>query len=97
MAKRTKKYLGKLEHVITKVEEPKDPHGLYILHYQTYRGITPVDLPWKAYVTKKDYELKTIKDIMVREFKVPEHLVDKLIDKAKEVMKQDLSDFSDWD
>lgn len=82
MAKKSKTYT---ENRLVRVERPKTPGGLYILHYQTYHGDTPVDLPWKAYITKLEYELMVLERKIIDGYGVPEKVLMEFIDKVREV------------
>jgi hypothetical protein len=84
----------KLETRVVRVEEPTDPRGLYRVYYQQFRGNMPVELPYPADMTKLQYELLTLRWILIGEFKVPEHFVDKVIDKVREV-EQEAESFRD--
>lgn len=77
---------------VVKVEEPEDPRGLYIVYYQQYRGSIPDGEPYKAYMTKLSYELLTMRWILMSEFKVPEHFIDKVLDKAREVAEDSFAE-----
>ena len=69
-----------------------ESNGLYVVHYQPFRGNMPVGEPYKAYMQKADYELLEMKWILMSEFKVPEHFVEKVLDKAREVNEESFNE-----
>ena len=84
-----KKSRNLTENRLMRVERPKTPRGLYILHYQTFRGDTPIDLPWKAYTTKLEYELMVLERKIIDGYGVPEKVLMDFIDKVREVQHED--------
>jgi len=86
MAKKSKNYT---ENRLIRVERPKTSSGLYILHYQTYRGDTPVGFPWGAHITKLEYELRMIERKIIDGYGVPEKLLMEFIDKVRDVKEED--------
>jgi len=86
MAKKSKNYT---ENRLVRVERPKTPGGLYILHYQTFRGDTPIDLPWSVYTTKLEYELMVLERKIIDGYGVPEKLLMEFIDKVRDVKEED--------
>jgi hypothetical protein len=77
------------ENRLIKVVEPAEPNGLYIIYCQAFRGKLPVGLPWQAHLNKEDYTVLTMKWILLSEFKVPEHFIDKFIDAVRDAKERD--------
>jgi hypothetical protein len=65
---------------IMSIEEPKEKDGLFIIYYQQYAGSVPIGEEWKAYVRREDYEVMKLKNVLMREFKVPENLIESFVD-----------------
>jgi hypothetical protein len=86
MAKKSKNLV---ENRLVRIERPNTPKGLYILHYQTYRGDIPLDLPWKAYTSKLEYELMVLERKIIDGYGVPEKVLREFIDKVMEVQHED--------
>jgi hypothetical protein len=90
-----KKRVRGIHNVIVKTE--KQDKNTYKLTYQTFKDGVPVSDPWYALVTKNEYELQTVKDILISEFKVPVDFVDKVIEKAKDVQMDEVNEWGlDW-
>jgi hypothetical protein len=79
----------KKKHNEIRVERVVENEDDYILYYQEYRNGIAVGSPFTAYVTKEEYKVVTIKALIMREFEVPEHLVDKLISAARDAKERD--------
>jgi hypothetical protein len=92
MARRSKARRYKVDARPRVMKVEVESNGLYVVHYQSFRGNMPVGEPYKAYMTKPTYELLEMKWILMSEFLVPEHFIEKVLDKAREVAKED----SDW-
>jgi len=81
----------KTETRIVKVEEPgTGVFQHYVVFYQNFRGNMPIGEPWKAYLRKNEYDLLTMKWILISEFKVPKHFVDKVLETARDAAREDL-------
>jgi hypothetical protein len=80
-----------IHNVIVKWE--KQSENGYKITYQTYNGDKAIDLPYYSLVTKNEYELLMMREILIKEFKVPVDFVDKVIDKAKETQLEDVKEW----
>jgi hypothetical protein len=87
---KTRRYKVDARPRVMKVEV--ESNGLYVVTYQSFRGNIPVGEPYKAYMRKADYELLEMKWILMSEFKVPEHFIEKVLDKAREVNEESFNE-----
>jgi hypothetical protein len=78
-----------IHNVIVKWEK-RSENG-YKITYQTYNGDRAIDLPYYSLVTTNEYELLMMREILIKEFKVPVDFVDKVLDKAKETKQEDMT------
>jgi hypothetical protein len=85
----------KMEHRIMKIVEPKDKDGLVIIHYQTYVGNMPSGDPWEDHLNQEDYKVLSMKWILLREFEVPEHFIDKFESAVRDAKERD-DMFDEW-
>lgn len=78
-----------MEHRIMGIQEGKDKKDLTVITYQTFVHGIPQGEPWKAYKNYEDYEVLKIRWILLREFRVPEHLIDKFETAVRDAKERD--------